>query len=195
MTSQQLSFVIQSAFALAVLLWMLLDCLPSHRLDVFRQRMFVVRDDLFDYARAGNIGFDHPAYRLLRKSMNGFIRYGHRLSFFQLCVTFCRWHFSEEKPVSLWQKQWGESIRSIEDQEVKQRLVRFHTQSMNIVTGRLVSGSPVLIAVLIVLIFGTMCHGAWKSTADLYRSATERLFNVFPIGPDALEDEALRSAA
>jgi hypothetical protein len=38
---------------------------------------------MFDYAADGNISFNDPAYALLRKSMNGFIRYAHTLTFFR----------------------------------------------------------------------------------------------------------------
>lgn len=169
MTLDQLFTIAQSTVATAVLLWMLFSCLPSLRLDVFRQKMFTVRDELFDYACAGNIGFDHPAYRLLRKSMNGFLRYGHRLSLFQLVITSCRWHFADEKPVSLWHTQWQEAISSIEDDAVKKKLILLHNDSMNLVMGRIVTGSPLMWAVLIVLGIGVCCKGAWDSTAALRR--------------------------
>jgi hypothetical protein len=195
MTPQQLSTIIQSAVALVILLWMLAICVPSLRLDVFRQRMFIVRDQLFDYARAGNISFEHPAYRLLRKSMNGFIRYGHRLSFFQLCITFCRWHFSEEEPVSQWHQQWKPALDSIDDENVKRELLQFQLKSMGIVAGRIVTGSPILLTVVSAMILAESCRGAWKSTSELYRIAVERTFKLFSIKPEALEDEALKNAA
>src|SRR5579872_4121214 len=141
MTPQQLSHIAQSTIGCAALLWMLLSCLPALRLDIFRQQMFAVRDELFDYALAGNVAFDHPAYILLRKSMNGFLRYGHRLSFFQVMITLCRWHFSEEKPVSRWHNQWEPALATIENEDVKMKLEQFHAKSMSLVIGRIVSGS------------------------------------------------------
>jgi hypothetical protein len=195
MTSEQVSIIAQSTIASAVLLWMLLSCLPALRLDIFRQKMFVVRDELFDYAAAGNIDFNHPAYRLLRKSMNGFLRYGHRLSLFQLIITWFRWHFADEKPVSLWSKQWKEALSSIENEDVKTRLMQFQSDSMNLVIGRIVTGSPVILAVLVVLGIGVCCQGAWNSTAALYRAAAETTLRAFAIDPSALEDEALRAVA
>ena len=77
-----LALMAQSAVLLMVL-WTILFCLwPTVRLDCFRQQIFEVRDELFDYAASGRIAFSHPAYRLLRQSMNGFIRYGHKVSFY-----------------------------------------------------------------------------------------------------------------
>jgi hypothetical protein len=43
-------------------------------LDRFRQDVFGLRDELWDFAASGQISFDDPAYRLLRQLMNGFIR-------------------------------------------------------------------------------------------------------------------------
>ena len=46
--------------------------------DWFRQRVFELRDELFDYAAEGNISFDNPNYGMLRKAMNGHIRFAHQ---------------------------------------------------------------------------------------------------------------------
>jgi hypothetical protein len=54
----------------------------------FRQEMFFLRDGLFDEARDGLIDFNHPAYGYLRMTMNGFIRFGHRLTLWQLLFTW-----------------------------------------------------------------------------------------------------------
>ncbi len=50
------------------------------RIDVFRQDMFILRDEMFLYAANGYIPFDHPAYVVLRTAMNGFIRFGHKIT-------------------------------------------------------------------------------------------------------------------
>lgn len=57
-------------------------------LDSFRQKMFALRDQLFDDASDGVISFEHPAYGILRGTMNGFIRFGHRLSFSDMLFSF-----------------------------------------------------------------------------------------------------------
>jgi hypothetical protein len=58
--------------------------------DAFRQSMFGLRDELFDMGVQGELPFDHQAYTLLRTTMNGFIRFAHHLSLFQifLCAIF-----------------------------------------------------------------------------------------------------------
>src|SRR6266513_245936 len=65
-----------SVLLLAVLyFWLYRD----YRMDLFRHRLFRLRDELFDVARDGALSFDHPAYGLLRMTLNGFIRFGGRL--------------------------------------------------------------------------------------------------------------------
>lgn len=59
---------------------------PDYRTDAFRQKMFKLRDDLFDDAASGKISFDSPAYGMLRNAMNGFIRFGHRLNIWQVLL-------------------------------------------------------------------------------------------------------------
>ena len=54
----------------------------------FRQEMFAIRDVLFDNAAAGLVGFDHPAYALLRDTINGLIRFGHRIGIIEALLSY-----------------------------------------------------------------------------------------------------------
>jgi hypothetical protein len=54
--------------------------------DRTRQRLFELRDSLFDQAVAGLLAFDSPAYGLTRRMINGSIRYIDELSIFQLAT-------------------------------------------------------------------------------------------------------------
>ena len=62
-------------------LWALFHWLyRDYRVDLFRQRMFTLRDQLFDIAASGRIAFDDPAYGKLRSMINGYIRFAHRIN-------------------------------------------------------------------------------------------------------------------
>jgi len=50
-------------------------------LDNLRQRLFAIRDELFDFAADGGIAFDHLAYRGLRDNINSLILFGDKLTF------------------------------------------------------------------------------------------------------------------
>jgi hypothetical protein len=57
-------------------------------IDAYRQRLFLIRDELFDLAalKERGFGFDHPAYIELRDSLNISIRFAHRISFYHFWV-------------------------------------------------------------------------------------------------------------
>jgi hypothetical protein len=52
----------------------------DYRVDLLRERLFSVRDELFDLADSGRLDFDHPAYGMLRRTINGTIRHADRIS-------------------------------------------------------------------------------------------------------------------
>lgn len=56
------------------------------RVDIFRQKLFIMRSDLFDLAAKGIVSFDDPAYMQLRLLINGIIRFAHRATFLDLVV-------------------------------------------------------------------------------------------------------------
>jgi len=58
------------------------------RLDVFREDLFTLRDDLFDYMRSHDLPYGTRAYGLLRSSINGMIRAADDGSFNLVTLTF-----------------------------------------------------------------------------------------------------------
>ena len=56
----------------------------NYRLELTRQEIFKLRDDLFLYARDGDMSFDDDAYMIMRTILNGTIRFGHKISFIRL---------------------------------------------------------------------------------------------------------------
>lgn len=88
MTALQIANVLQLVVVVALSLFVLFRALPTYRVDSFRQMMFCVRDELFDFAAQGNVSFNDPAYILLRQQMNALIRYGHQLTVFRMVMTY-----------------------------------------------------------------------------------------------------------
>lgn len=68
-----------------------------HLRDEFRQKLFAIRDELFDFAADGGIPFEHPAYCTLRADVNRLIRFAERLSLSRvvLVLFFVRAPFPE----------------------------------------------------------------------------------------------------
>jgi hypothetical protein len=166
---------------------------PGLRLDLFRQNMFSVRDELFDYAAAGNIPFSHPAYRLLRRSANGFIRYAHRLTFFRILMTVAMWKVLGHHPEPKWTKDWTKSLESL-DEKTRADLLLFHEQILTLVLKRLVFGSPLLIMMLSGVIVTTICNAGIKSVRSAVKSSAKNAVATL-IDPELLEEEAAKAAA
>jgi hypothetical protein len=150
MSIAQLTTVLQSLFCLAILAPLLLKLWAGARLDSFRQEMFIIRDELFDFASGGKIGFDDPSYRLLRQLMNGFIRYGHQLTFFRICLGAAQVKTLGQEPVNKWTTKWEKAVNNTKDEETKKALEEFHSRAVLCVGKRLILGSPLLLVIFIV---------------------------------------------
>lgn len=166
---------------------------PSVRLDCFRQDMFAVRDELFDYASSGRISFSHPAYRLLRQSMNGFIRYGHQVSFYQFIMTWLAWKALEGRESFKWRTKWEAALGSL-DEQTREELADFHERATMCVMERIVLGSPILIFLLCISAVIIVFHAGWKSAGDLMSAALSATA-ARTIDQRILDEEAARAAA
>ena len=91
--------------------------------------MFCVRDEMFDYAADGNIGFDDPAYQLLRREMNGLIRYGHQLTFFRSLIEIGIRRLSGGGTRLFWNDAWENALAMIDSEAVKAKMKSFHDSS------------------------------------------------------------------
>jgi hypothetical protein len=190
-----LSTLLQTTVGLLVLLIIFFWLWPAVRLDAFRQELFAVRDELFDYAASGRISFQHPAYRLLRQSMNGFIRYAHRISVFQITMTLFMWKVTQPgEPEYSWTKRWENALASIEDEEITKQLKEFHTRVAVIVAERIVLGSPLFIALLVICLIADLCQQGLKSLHQVFRRAVVEAAST-AVDPRRLEEEAMKAAA
>lgn len=135
----------------------LLGRLRACAVDDFRQGMFALRDNVFDLAASGALPFDHPAYGMLRSTMNGFVRWADRLQLLQLMVLFVLWHHRDLGSERRFEIQWKEALATLEQPE-QEALGSFRERMHLLVIRYLVFSSPVLVATLIVpaitLLFG-----------------------------------------
>lgn len=187
-----LSLALQSlilTFGVCVVLFWLW---PSVRLDCYRQSMFEIRDELFDYAASGKIAFTHPAYQLLRQMMNGFIRYGHQLSFYQFVMTWAEWKLLEGRESFKWEKKWNTAIQSL-DETTREDMLAFYGRSMLCVSKRIVLGSPFLMLSLGISVIAVLFHMGWKSARGIMTAAFSQTV-ARSLDRRILEEEAARAA-
>jgi hypothetical protein len=80
-------------------------------LDILRQQLFAIRDELFDFAADGGIDFDEPAYRELRGDINSLIRFAHKLSFARMI--FAPWGIPDDHPAAVSVRKWTERVNQL----------------------------------------------------------------------------------
>jgi hypothetical protein len=189
-----LAVVLQSATCLSLLAIVLLKFWAEARLDVFRQEMFALRDELFDYAAEGHIKFNDPAYRLLRQVMNGFIRYGHQLTFFRVCVTVTEAHIKTDKlnPPN-WSEAWERALKGVRDAEVQSSLEEFHHRALSCVARRLLFGSPVMLSLGLCAVLLLVIRMGWQELQQVLGKAPVYTLSHL-VRTDLIENEAAATA-
>jgi len=97
-----------------LLLWILIFWLvPDYRVDAVRQKLFSIRDSLFDEAAAGKISFDDPSYRMLREQINNFIRVAHKLNLPFVAAAMLHPELRRGTPESGYSRILNESIANL----------------------------------------------------------------------------------
>lgn len=187
--------VLQSTVCLALLVVVLLTFWAEARLDAFRQEMFALRDELFDYAAEGHIKFDDPAYRLLRQVMNGFIRYAHQLTFFRVCMTAAEFNIrtqGEESP--RWSEAWGSALERIRDDEARKKLEWFHYRALSCVSLRLLFGSPAMLSLAVCAVLLLVIRMGLMQLNQILIKAPFYTFSHI-VRTEVIENEAAATAA
>lgn len=187
MTTVALSTAIETLLSLIVLAFVIFSLWPAQRADLFRQQMFALRDELFDFAADGKIGFDEPAYVLLRHLMNGFIRYAHNLTPYRTLMAFLRWKCMRQEPLEGWTAAWSQAVSKISDQDTRAKLEQFHSRASTLVVSQLVLSPGFLVLFVPPLVLITVIHIQWTNLRKIYQDLTDRIPMSF------LEEEAAQS--
>src|SRR6266481_3257611 len=148
-----MTIVLSSLVSLLLLLFFFFWLYRDYRMDLLRQRLFALRDELFDLAQGGALSFDHPAYGLLRTTLNGFIRFGGRLG--MVLVLWIVWRrpdkLLEESGERGFFQRWLDSRREL-DEQTGQKLDGIMTRMHVAVLEHLVLTSLTLFVALVPLI-------------------------------------------
>lgn len=90
-----------SVALLAVLALLIYGPWKNLMVEMARQRLFEIRDDIFDLALEGELSVDDPAYQKLRDVFNGLIRFQHGLSWMRLVAMRLADKRTKRAPVDL----------------------------------------------------------------------------------------------
>jgi len=168
-------------------LWLLVFKFSSdYRVDALRDRLFALREKLFDYAAQGNVSFDDPAYARLRMLINGLIRFAHRLTFtrFVMGLLFRAWRDQpcDKKTIA----EWHDALAALPP-DANRELKQIHSSAMVLVVRHLVTGSPIMLSLLALF-------SVWAILNGLAKRLLESFTNRLP-GLDILEAQTMRADA
>ena len=174
-SEQQLFNLINSLVALAGIWFLLFVLYRNYCMDRFREDIFSLRDEVFDYASAGHISFDSPAYDLLRTTMNGYIRFAHKMGLLQMILFAC---FLKREDMlnsaTNFQEQWNQAIITY-PKEIQEQLTTFKTQ-MNLLSLRyVVNSSPILVITIFapIILFFLIRHYVVRLVSILHDQFNE----------------------
>ena len=190
----QLANVLETVTVSAAFIVLIFWVIRSMRVDSLRQKLFALRDEMFDFAFAGNISFNDPAYKLLRDQMNGLIRYAHQLTLFRLLISVCiRTTLGEESSLK-WNNAWKDALTNLHDDKLRTEMLLFHDRAMHNALKHLVLGSPLLLSIIgmamVFIVIGRAGRASYTNLRQLSRAAS-RLVLVGPLDPRKLEEEAV----
>lgn len=163
---------IQSLISIGILVVGLFWLYRDYKVDSFRQKMFELRDELFDDAMKNGVAFDNDAYQVLRNTVNGFIQFAHRLNIFQFFsfVALAESRASKERRVS-YTRRFDAGLEKLSDEQ--KDLMKQYRLRMNILMlTHMLSASP-LSALLIFTPIGYIVKTKEKTTKYVRRYRKE----------------------
>jgi len=143
------SSLLSLALLIVFLFWLYMD----YRNDNFRQKMFKVRDSMFDDAANKKIDFENPSYGMLRSAINSHIRFAHKLNLFQTVLFITLVEAEKDNLGETFSKRFESSLEELTSSE-KEIYENYFLQVNFLIVEHLVLSSPlILITIFIPLTF------------------------------------------
>lgn len=124
MDAQEQLAIAQSVLGLALLVFVMGWVRRQTKFERYRESLFTLRDELFDYTWKNGVPFDLPAYRLMRDLLNGGLRAAvvmKPLSFATVAATM--FGDRQQEPAGA----LSAAIEAIEDPDVRARFKRIRS--------------------------------------------------------------------
>jgi hypothetical protein len=169
--------IINLSVGLFILWAFLYFCYRDYRLDTFREELFIIRNELFEYAASGALPFDSPAYSLLRNFVNQMIRYAHSLTFTRYIIVVILNNIHGDGRYNIIM-EWKKAVARIDSEEVRNKLYEFHNRIATSIAGQIFRRSIVMFLLLIMLAIIFWLLGSRRKETDIIgRENIERLEN------------------
>ena len=115
MEAQDQLAIAQLSLSLALIAFAMVYMRRRTKVDRYRENLFTLRDELFDYMWKNDIPFDLPAYRLMRAFLNGGIRVADEITPTKfIVVMFALWREPPPAPA------FSVEIDQIEDPSIRE---------------------------------------------------------------------------
>jgi hypothetical protein len=180
MSEFNIAVSIISSLVSLLFLWLLLFWFyRDYRVDALRQEMFALRDEMFDWAGKSGVPYDHTAYGMLRSAMNGFIRFGHRLTIFQVFLMYVLGRKGDAEAhvnarAGEFGERWNAEISNLDDDK-KAQLLRYREKMHFIVINHLAWTPVAMVTIVLPLVAWTMLRYCFDSLTNWFRRPIDRM--------------------
>lgn len=120
--------------------------------EVLRQRLFSLRDELFDFARTGVVDFEEPAYVLVRGTINSVIRFSHQISVTRLFIFIVLQPYIDNPDAGQGIRKITSAIAECPGKQAKEVLLDVHQLMHNEITKHILLASPQIVVLAPALI-------------------------------------------
>jgi hypothetical protein len=148
--------VILLLLSISLLWYLYFFAYKDYVVDCTRHELFILRDELFDYANSGQISFDNETYKTTRRMINGVLRFTHDISLSNWAMI----SFFANEDSRNYQKQFANNfernmkkLNSQQQTMIKETLYKTHF----LIVKHLLKTSLLLVIPLFILIFLKDC--------------------------------------
>lgn len=166
-----------SLLSVALILIFLFKMYEDYRVDKFRQDMFKIRDDLFDNAMHGRLSFDDPSYGLIRRVINGHIRFAHRINILDLAMfatILAHENYVIREPFSVRLLKSMENLTGDQKELITDAVTRMNFKIIE----HLSLSSPVILTVVTPLVFLALAKRHVTKLVSYLRKPLDRIENI-----------------
>lgn len=149
--SQEMLEILVRGLLLFGLWWLWFIEYRQFRIDLLRQRLFSIRDELLNDAMNGELSVESKAYGMTRTTLNGMIRFAHDLSILRIVIGSV---IHRRMDRSAFAKRYAEEMKEAIGElpsEAKKRLLSAHLKMHFAVADHLIRSSLLLWMPLLVL--------------------------------------------
>jgi len=164
-------------FVYIVLVVFLIRLWRAALIDSFRANVFALRDELFDFAAAGNISFENPAYSELRVSMNSVIRFAERITFIRMCLSSIVERFSPHPYAKEYVRMMHARLVALSPEQ-RDYLIGAHFRLQREMLRHMAFKSPLFLSGLAIFKVINRCKGLLQRSGKGLTTKLERQINV-----------------